>query len=201
MLFTTHTYPVFCKLIETRAENEQLTQKLYEMYKRIITPQVNFYEMSRNEILNHQEKIQNELNEEIKIIFNNNIRIIIQEENTIRLTQITSNNYIYVFTYDCKKNIAVLVDFYPLPSTSSTRTTKLLKSRYKCYLNNKTYYLTNTYNAFCSYARYIQKPINRNLNESFFQSAKTEIANNNTNNIKQFSYMIVGEHIILYAFN
>ena len=202
----THTYSTFCKLTESRNENEQLAQKLYEMYKKIITPQINFDEMNRKEIFNHQEKIQNELKEEIKSIFNNNTRIIIQEEKTTKLSKIVFNNYVYLFVYDSSvQNTAILIDFYPLTSALPTKTVKLPKFSQKYSLNNKIYYLANTYNAFCSYARYVQKPINRNLNESFFKSAKIEITNNSNNNYKQlqnnrFGYMMVGEYIILYSF-
>lgn len=212
MLFT-HTYPLFRKLMLVKEENERLSQALNIMYEPLTTPETgNFFEMGSSVaqalFLKNAETFTNELNKEIKDIFHSEMHFILQQDKRVKLIQITSNNYNYIFLSDSSKKVTILTTFYKAEENNKEHPllTEYLEKPYydNLYMQNTNYYIVNTYSSFCKYADYNKTELSKNLNYEFFNSAKSQIIQKqsqpNLIHFVEFDYITFQNVIILYKF-
>ena len=180
----TNTYPLFLKLMNFRNKGESLSEAIYEAFIVAKLPVNNFWNASSN-VFNAYVNLRKSicysfLNERIKEIYLNGQRYLLKEYDGVRHIEVFYCGFLYSFLTDFHedKEVVVLTDFYK-PEDRKNENLLLSSINGKSFIDDnepvhymRTQYNTiiiNTYNAFCNFANYLNRPQEKSLNKELFQ--------------------------------
>ena len=218
----TNTYPLFLKLMNCREKGERLSEAIYDAFLAANLPVHDFWN-APSPVLSASFSFRKNicysfLVNRIKEIYLNGERSLLKEYDGVCHVEVSYCGFLYSFLTDfhANKEVVVLTDFYKkvdrknenLLLTSINGTSFVDNNEPIHYVRTKhNTIIINTFNAFCNYAHYLNRPCEKDFNKILFHDFMFTHSvtfgipmRNNKIPGDRFNYIIFDNVVIIFDF-